>query len=445
MRASPIRVFPIARILLAAASLAGPAVVSAPRAFGQTDLEKIAALQKQSIACYEKKDFARFLDFAKQAEALRPGSPALLYNVACGEALTGDTAGAARDLASLFDRKLDLAYEKDGDFAAVRDTPAFEGVRRKAAGLRSPVANGQVAFRLPQKDLLTEGIAYDPQTRAFFVSSVHRRKIVRRGPDGAVSDFVTEGRDGLEGVLGLAVDAKRHLLWAVVAAVPQMKGWEPSQDGTSALVAFDLKSGKSVVRAALPKAGKHVLNDLAIARNGDVYATDSLDSAVYRLRAGATALETFVPPGVFRSPQGVAFAPDGRSVYIADYADGIWLVDLATGKREAVTGPRDVPLQGVDALAIHGRELVVSQNGIAPARIARLTLEASGSGGGRRIVSGEILEMNTPLVEEPTLGVVVGDDFVYVANAQWERFGGDGKIRSEFTEPTIARVALPRR
>jgi sugar lactone lactonase YvrE len=195
------------------------------------------------------------------------------------------------------------------------------------------------------------------------------------------------------------------------------------------------------VRAALPKVGKHALNDLAIAANGDVYATDSLDSGVYRLRAGAKTLEAFVPPGVFRSPQGIAFAADGRGAYVADYVDGIWLVDLATGKREAVTGPRDVPLQGVDALAIHGKDLVVSQNGIVPARIARLALDASG----RRVESGEILEMNTPLVEEPTLGVVVGDDFIYVANAQWERLDNDGKLNSEFTEPTIARVALPRR
>ena len=432
------RVSSIVRALLLSAMIS---VVAAPRAFGQTDLEKAAALQKESVACYQKKDFACFLDLSRKAQALRPDSTAVLYNVACGEALTGDAAGAARDLESLIDRKLDPGYEKDDDFASVRDTPAFEGVRRKAAGLRAPVARSQVAFRLPQKDLLTEGIAYDPETRAFFVSSVHRRKIVRRDADGTVTDFVTEGREGLEGVLGLAVDAKRRLLWAVTAALPQMQGWDPSLEGTSALVAFDLKSGKRVIRAALPRVGKHALNDLAIAANGDVYATDSLDSGVYRLRAGAKTLGAFVPPGVFRSPQGIAFAADGRGAYVADYVDGIWLVDLATGKREAVAGPRDVPLQGVDALAIHGKDLVVSQNGIAPARIARLALDASG----RRVESGEILEMNTPLVEEPTLGVVVGDDFIYVANAQWERLDNDGKLKSEFLEPTIACVALPRR
>lgn len=425
------------RALLGAASLAAIGVFARDARAG-TDADAIAELQKKAVACYEKKDFACFLDFSRQARSLRPASSLLLYNVACGEALTGDAAGAARDLGTLVDGKLDPAFEKDDDFAATRDTPAFDGLRRKIAGLRAPIAHSQVAFRLPQKDLLTEGIAYDPATKAYFVSSVHRRKIVRRTADGTVSDFVAEGRDGLEGVLGLAVDAKRHLLWAVTAALPQMVGWDASQEGTSALVAFDLKTGKQVVRAALPKSGKHALNDLAIAANGDVYATDSLDSGVYRLRAGAKALESFLAPGIFRSPQGIAFAADGKRAYIADYGVGIWVVDLATGKREAVTGPRDVPLQGVDALAIHGRDLVVTQNGIAPARVTRLTLDASG----QRVESGEILEMNSPLVEEPTLGVVVGDDFVYVTNAQWARLGDDGKLKSEFTEPTIARVSL---
>ncbi len=426
------------RVLLISSVLAATAFGRAAEARGGTEAEAIADLQKRGVACYEKKDFACFLDFSRQAAALRPGSTLLLYNVACGEALTGDAAGAARDLESIVDRRLDPRMDKDDDFAAVRDSAAFEGLRRKVAALRSPVSHSEVAFRLPQKDLLTEGIAFDPVTKAFFVSSVHRRKIVRRGPDGAVSDFVAEGRDGLEGVLGLAVDGKRRLLWAVTASIPQMQGWDASQDGMSAVVAFDLKSGKRMRRAALGKPGKHALNDLAIAANGDVYATDSLDSAVYRLRAGARELEAFVPAGVFRSPQGVAFAADGKRIYIADYGDGIWAVDLATGKREAVAGPPEIPLQGVDALVIHGRDLIVTQNGIAPSRVARLRLDEAG----RRVVSGEILEMNTPVLEEPTLGVVVGDDFVYVANAQWERLDKDGKVSSEFTEPTILRVSI---
>ena len=249
-----------------------------------------------------------------------------------------------------------------------------------------------------------------------------------------------ERRDGLEGVLGIAIDAKRRLLWAVTAALPRWKAGTFPRRGPPRSSPSSSRAAGKLVRAALPKSGKHALNDLAIAANGDVYATDSLDSGVYRLRAGSRALESFVPPGVFRSPQGIALPADGRIAYIADYGVGIFVVDLATGKREPVTAPRDIPIQGVDALALHGRDLIVTQNGIAPARVARLVLDESG----RRVVSGEILEMNTPELREPTLGVVVGDDFVCVANAQWERFDKDGKVTSEFTEPTFLKISLKR-
>ncbi len=57
--------------------------------------------------------------------------------------------------------------------------PGFAEVRRALEVNRRPVVKSTVAFTLPERDLLTEGIAYDPRTRAFFVGSVHRRKIVR--------------------------------------------------------------------------------------------------------------------------------------------------------------------------------------------------------------------------------------------------------------------------
>ena len=33
--------------------------------------------------------------------------------------------------------------------------------------------------------------------------------------------------------------------------------------------------------------------------------------------------------------------------------------------------------------------------------------------------------MNSPHLDEPTLGVIVGDDFYYIANPQWDGFDGE--------------------
>jgi sugar lactone lactonase YvrE len=424
-------------LLLVAAGVARAA------AGGEEDpRQKALELQKKGAACHERKDWQCFLESSRQAEALLPGNLRLVYNLACAESLTGDLAGAAKHLELIVDRQLDLGIEGDEDLVPLRGAPEYAPVARKLAQLQAPVSKSQVAFRLPQKDLVTEGIAYDPRTRAFYVSSVHHRKILRRSADGKVTDFVTEGREGLEAVLALRVDAKRNLLWACSAALPEMLGYEKSMDGSSSLFAYDLATGKLVRRVGLPKEGKRALNDLAIAENGDVYSTDSLGGGLYRLKAGAGSLETVVPPAALRSPQGIGFVPGAaeKRAFVAEYGRGIWSVDLSTGEKSLVESPPDVPLQGVDGLVVHDGDILVTQNGIKPIRVARLKLDASRG----KVIGAEILEKNSPLLDEPTLGVVVGGDFYYIANPQWGSFDKDGRMfpLDKLSEPAILKVSL---
>ena len=60
------------------------------------------------------------------------------------------------------------------------------------------------------------------------------------------------------------------------------------------------------------------------------------------------------------------------------------------------------------------------------------------------MIGAEILEKNSPLLDEPTLGVVVGDDFYYIANPQWGSFDKDGKMfpPEKLQEPTVLKVRL---
>ena len=434
---------PIASPRRPALSILAATLVAGLLSGAEPDRAKLLEVQKRVAECHEKKDWPCFLEAAREAAALSPGSLRAAYNLACAEARSGDAAGAARRLEALLDRKLDLGMERDEDFAAVWKSREFEGVVRRLAALRAPVASSSVAFRLPEKDLVTEGIAHDSRTGAFFVSSVHHRKILRRAPDGRVADFVPEGRDGIQAVLALRADPARRLLWACSAALPEMTGWEKSLEGSTALFAFDLDSGRLVRRADLPPdagKGKHALNDLTVLSNGDVYVTDSQGSGVYRMRSKGARLETFVAPGVFRSPQGIAPSRDGKRLWIADYGLGIWAVDLATATRSPLTAPDDVPLVGVDALLALDDDLVVTQNGISPKRVVRLGLDPEGV----RVVRGDVLEMNTPELEEPTLGVLVGRDLYYVANAQWDAFDAEGHMfpAEKLHEPTILKVSV---
>ena len=397
--------------------------------------------QKKALEAYQKKDWPAFLENSRQAEALRPEVPRLVYNLACAEARNGHAAESAKLIEGLLDRGIDFGWARDEDFAAVADSAAFAGARSKLARLREPVGGSAVAFRLPEKDLLTEGIAYDPETRAFFVSSVHKRKIVRRAADGTVSDFVRPRQDGVFGVLAIAVDARARRLYACSAGLPQMEAYEKRFETLGSVLAFDLATGGIVRRWDLPSdGGPRAPGDLAIAESGDVYVTDGLGTGVYRIRRGQRRVEEIVAPGVFRSPQGLGFGPGGR-LYVADYGVGLFRVEKG-GKVRQIPGPRDLPLLGIDGLLVRGRTMYATQNGIEPHRVVRLELDAAGE----RVVSGEILDSNDPEFAEPTLLALVGDDLYVVGKSQWglfdEKTGAPDEAKLQ--EPAVLRVKTRR-
>ena len=86
------------------------------------------------------------------------------------------------------------------DFDSLRDSDAFKKLAGKIEAVRAPVANSSVAFTIPEKDLIPEGIAYDPVGGRFYIGSLHKAKIVSLDRDGRSRDFKREREDGLFGV-----------------------------------------------------------------------------------------------------------------------------------------------------------------------------------------------------------------------------------------------------
>src|SRR5690242_16597847 len=93
----------------------------------------------------------------------------------------------------------------------------------------------EIAFRIPEKELIPEGITYDAATRTFFVSSINRRKIVKVDEQKRTSDFVSSSQDGIGEVLGLKVANGK--LWACNNLPDQVPG-------VSMVHQFDIATGK---------------------------------------------------------------------------------------------------------------------------------------------------------------------------------------------------------
>jgi sugar lactone lactonase YvrE len=415
----------------------------APAAVGGAQSDPVAesrAHHRAAVRAYEARDLPAFLEHAREAQALRPAHGGVTYTLASAFALTGDTAGALAMLRhfAVLGYSADLAA--DSDFVRLRGNEAYAELTRRLERNREPVVASRMAFELPERELLTEGIAHDAREDVFYVGSVHQSKIFRVTRESTVSQFATELAGGWA-PLGLRVDRKRDALWVATAALPQTAGYSPSDSGRSAILRYDLRSARVTARYDAPADGRpHLIGDLVITRDGDVYASDSRAPALYRVPARGDTLERFVESPLLLSGQGLALTPDERSLYLADYARGILRVDLHRRSVSLVETADSVLALGIDGLYFHEGSLVGIQNGVTPHRVARFTLSPAGD----RLLRSDVLERAHPRYAEPTLGVLVDGELYYIANAQWERFGEDGRIEQpdSLERPVVLRLRL---
>jgi DNA-binding beta-propeller fold protein YncE len=389
---------------------------------------------------YQAKDYAAFLENIRQAAALRPNHSRLMYFLAVAHALNGNKAEALLWLDGVARMGLVVPAASEESFNSIKDSDEFKAIIEKFRRNSLPLVRSAPAFTVHETGVVPESVAYDPVGKNFYLSSVFKRKILRVGASGEAAEFATE-RDGLWSVMGMKVDAARRLLWVCTAAHPQMSNYREDENGSTALFKFDLRTGKLVKKYLLPNKPKpHWLGDLVVNSRGDVYATDSVTPAVYVVRRERDEIELFLESDQFSSPQGLDFTADGRSLFMADYAKGVFLIDLKTRRVASLAPAPDSSMLGIDGLYAYRGSLVAVQNGTNPARVVRLFLSKDLS----RVERFETLEANNPVFDEPTLGVLVGGDFYFIANSQWGAIDEKGRLApaGKLREPVVLKIKL---
>ncbi|HUP45451.1 MAG TPA: nuclear transport factor 2 family protein, partial [Thermoanaerobaculia bacterium] len=214
----------------------------------------------------------------------------------------------------------------------------------------------------------------------------------------------------------------RRELWAAAGNFgdsPPLERDDPASRGKGALFRFDLKSGALI--GVYRGAGEPQFNDLVVTGEGDVYTTAG-GAGIWRLRAGAEAVEPFLAPeGSFFN--GIAITADGRSIFAASHREGVLKIDVATKAYSRLDVPPGTILGGIDGLYVHENSLVAVQNGTDPMRVIRAWLDPEMT----RVVRFAVLEQEHPESDFPLTGTIVGDHLYYVARSQLRAFE-DGKI-----------------
>jgi len=393
-------------------------------------------LLKEASSAREAHDARHLLAALEQMNALRPRHPTILVNLIAAYAMNG----RADDAIAVAERLLRMKVFFDAsrvDFDALRGDSRFLRISDALRKLRDErVAGAHVAFRIPEKGLIPEGLAWDPKSGRYFVSSVRLGKIIQIDRRHHASDFFRGGKAGIHGLSGIGIDRGRRLLWACSTASSRFAPYKKGEPNDPSIVAFDLKDGKVVRRIPFDEKNGFC-DDLTVSDDGTLYVSDST-GAVLIAAPNENRLTTLVPRGRIRSPQGSALSADGRLLYVADYGGPIRAVDLRTGDVAPLRLPDDFQPMGIDGITRDRNRLIAVQNGIEPNRVVELTL----SGDGLAVRDWKILEMNHPLMDEPTIGKMVGDIYYFVGASQGNQFDAGNPDPAKLTDAIIFAIPI---
>ena len=262
-----------------------------------------------------------------------------------------------------------------------------------------------------EKELIPEGIAIDPRTGNIYISSIAGHKIVLVDSQGNCRDFIASHEQGFLEGLGMKVDVKRNLLWAL----------SNKSDGkrfTSQVHAFDLTSAKAKHFYSIKDTTPHLFNDLDIDQHGNVYLTDTHFGAIYFVNTLERKLQLFLKTSLTMYPNGIALGRNNQ-VFIATYQNGLVKIDLQKKSPEVINTKDSVRSHGLDGLVYIENCLIGVYNyniydsvGFAIPAILKYRLDETG-----QVIKQELLDEANRYFAEPTTLAVAGNKLFVLANS----------------------------
>ncbi len=397
--------------------ITGLLLVSCLPANGQID-NNFWNNQKKAFAAGSTAECKSSLKFCIGALKVVPNHPVINYLAARLNAQLGNKNIALEQLkkATELGYTTKLPFNKihqlnDSAFVDLRKEEGFRQIIKALEKSEKPVHNSQIAFILREKDLVPEGITYDPVEKMFYLGSETKNKIVKVDHDGNCADFTRENQDGLTYVLGIHVDPVRRTIWAC-----------SYKKNKQAVFKYNLLSGRLIKKYLLPPddSGKY-FNDLVIHSNGDVFLSEPGGHSIYIIPHSSDKLELFFKHKYFIGPNGITLSEDKGVIFVGTNA-GICKIDIKTKSFSFLTHGEDFNTYGIDGLYFADNSLHAVQ--ISINQISKFTLNKNFT----HIESCKIFERNSPYLHRPTTGVIVDDYFYFIADTEGKAYKQEGVI-----------------
>ena len=282
------------------------------------------------------------------------------------------------------------------------------------------------AYVLPGAAVFPEGVAFQPETGHFFVSSTSDGSILRgHVSEPAASPFIP-GTTGQFSAIGLEIDRAGRLYVA------------GGFSGTARV--YNAASGAPL--GTFTSGSNGFLNDVAVAKSGDAFVTDSFRPVLWRIPAASVgssgALEQWLnyagtPIAYTTAPDdfevnGIVASDDGRYLVVVQSNTGkLFRIEIAT--REVVEiDLGGAPVNG-DGLQLLGRRLYA----VAGGAIVEVLLSGD-------LTRGEVVSRSTdPSFSSPTTNAIARGHMLIV-NSQFDRlFSGQPPVLPF----TVSSIPLP--
>ncbi|MFT6052630.1 MAG: sugar lactone lactonase YvrE [Halioglobus sp.] len=187
----------------------------------------------------------------------------------------------------------------------------------------TPPVELMVRYELSSLDSIPEGIAFDPQDRAFYATSLQGASITKIDADGTESLF--RPADDRARLVGAKVDPAARRLWVCASRVDNID---------NRVWVFDLDSGEQVMEFLLAAlASNGACNDLALDAMGVAYVTDSNNPNIYRLDPATELGSVLISDplladtlGIGLGSNGITVSPDGSVLIVAKFVPAQLLV-----------------------------------------------------------------------------------------------------------------------
>ena len=195
---------------------------------------------------------------------------------------------------------------------------------------------------------------------------------------------------------GMLVDGSTNTLWT--CQLTPLPNATPVKRHT-ALRGFDLASGAQKLRWNLP-GDNSTCNDFSIGPDKALYISDTANSKIYKLAAGASNADLFLEDRALYGIDGITFL--GGVLYVNNvFSNNLYRIPVDTsGKAGApVDIWMDQPIKGPDGMRAANGKLLVAENGSG--KISVITVK-----GDKSSVKSIKTGLNTPTGVEPAGSVL---------------------------------------